>query len=177
LLAANHVLFQLFLFGVLVLDGFEASAQALTGTALGARSRSALIATLRLNLGWGAACALLVATVLVAALPLVAPHMAKAPEVAALVVRYGAWLAPALLLGIWAFVLDGVYVGATWTRPLLATMALAVLAFGLALWGLPRVLGNDGLWAALCVLMVARAAAQTARLGGLVRTALPDATP
>ena len=60
-------------------------------------------------------------------------------------------------VSVWAFVLDGLFFGATRTAELRNATMLAALVFGaLAAW-LPGLLGNTGLWLAFLVFMGARA--------------------
>ena len=54
-LAANGILYQLFILSALILDGFESSAQVLCGEAVGARDRSRFDALVRALLLWGLA--------------------------------------------------------------------------------------------------------------------------
>ncbi len=68
---------------------------------------------------------------------------------------YLAWAAFAPLLGVWAFQLDGVFIGATRTVEMRRAMIGATVVF-LAAWWAGR--GLDNHWAALCVHYVARIA-------------------
>ena len=67
------------------------------------------------------------------------------------------------LAGFASFVLDGVFVGAGWTRAMLGTMIAAMLAYVGSLQLLAP-LGNSGLWIAFAVFFVIRAAGQLAIL-------------
>jgi MATE family multidrug resistance protein len=69
------------------------------------------------------------------------------------------WLVLVPLAGVASFVYDGVFVGATWTRAMLGTMAAAAGVYGLLLW-LAAPLGNHGLWLAFTAFLIARAIGQ-----------------
>src|SRR5690606_33539111 len=69
--------------------------------------------------------------------------------------EYLPWAAAAPLLGVWAFQLDGVFIGATRTIDMRNAM-LASLAIFLTAWWLLRGHGNHGLWAAFYVHYFAR---------------------
>jgi len=56
---------------------------------------------------------------------------------------------------VWAFQLDGIFIGATRTREMRDAMLLSLAIF-LAGWWLLQDLGNHGLWAALYVHYAAR---------------------
>ena len=70
---------------------------------------------------------------------------------------YLPWAALAPLLGVWAFQLDGIFIGATQTADMRNAMLLSLGIF-LAAWWLLRPFGNDGLWAAFYVHYLARTA-------------------
>ena len=54
-LAANGILFQLFMLATLLLDGFESAAQVLCGEASGAGDRRSFVGAVRASLRWGLA--------------------------------------------------------------------------------------------------------------------------
>ena len=62
-----------------------------------------------------------------------------------------------------AFVYDGVFVGASWTRALLGSMLGAAVLYAALLW-LTWPLGNDGLWLSFAVFLAARAALQAVQV-------------
>ena len=68
---------------------------------------------------------------------------------------YLPWMAAAPLIGIAAWMLDGIFIGATRTRELRNAMAVSVAVYVAALAVLLP-LGNHGLWAALMILNLAR---------------------
>ena len=67
------------------------------------------------------------------------------------------WVALAPVVGIAAWMLDGIFIGATQTHDMCNAMALSVAVYLCALWLLVPWLGNHGLWAALMVLNVSHA--------------------
>jgi Na+-driven multidrug efflux pump len=66
------------------------------------------------------------------------------------------WAALLPIVSMWGFQFDGVFIGATRTRELLVTMAVAAAAF----WGLSVMLqplwGNHGLWVSMLGFMALR---------------------
>src|SRR5690606_41291651 len=68
---------------------------------------------------------------------------------------YLPWVTAAPLLGVWAFQLDGIFIGATRTVDMRNAMLLSLAIF-LAGWWLLTPFANHGLWAALHVHYLAR---------------------
>lgn len=167
-LAANAILFQLFMLASLLLDGFENAAQVLCGEAIGARSIVRFRRTVQLALGWGAIMGL----ALTLAYAVFGEHLAASfstdPAVRMQSARTIGWVIALPMVGVASFVLDGVFIGAGWTRAMMATMAAAMALFVTLLW-LLQPLGNSGLWLAFLSLFIARAAGQFLVLPRLVR--------
>ncbi len=158
-LAANGIIYQLFMFTALLLDGFENSAQVLNGERLGAQDREGFAAYVRAILWRGLAAAAIVALVfLFFARPILA-SFAATEGVAQAAQSQAYWLAIIPFAGVASFIFDGVFVGASWTRAMLLSMAGASVVFAAALW-LSWPLGNAGLWGSFVLFLLTRAALQ-----------------
>ena len=155
-LAGNAILMNFFFLISHALDGYAHSAEALTGHAVGRRSRADLTATFRYS-ATGAALFAVLLTLLfgVAREPLLG-LMTNLPEVADSARQYYPYLYLMPLLGIWAFLLDGVFIGATAMRELRNAMMIAASAYLLTVWIAFEALGNHALWTALLVFMALR---------------------
>lgn len=168
-LAANAILMHFITVSAYFLDGLAFAAEALVGRAVGARDRIALWRTIRLTTGW----AVLVAAMACLLLMLLGPRLIDllttdhATRAAARI--YLPWAVLAPLAGVWAFQLDGIFIGATRTRAMRNAMLLSLLIF-LAGWWLLAAAGNHGLWAALYVHYAARALTLLYCLPALVRS-------
>ncbi|HUD27241.1 MAG TPA: MATE family efflux transporter [Novosphingobium sp.] len=167
-LAANGILFQLFMLATLLLDGFESAAQVLCGEAIGAQARARFDAAVRAGLVWGGVAGLALAAGYAWGGAWLAAAFSTDPAVIAETAKYAPWLALLPLLGAASFVLDGVFVGAGWTRAMLGTMAAAMALYLALLAGLAPY-GNHGLWAAFAALFAARAIGQALVLPRLAR--------
>lgn len=167
-LAANGILFQLFMLATLLLDGFESAAQVLCGEARGAADEQRFKAVVRAALVWGGLAGLAVSAFYGLTGSRLAAAFSTDPQVIAATEATVAWLAILPLLGVASFVLDGVFVGAGWTRAMLGTMA-AAMALYLALLAILAPWGNHGLWAAFAALFGARALGQALVLPRLAR--------
>ncbi|GGZ09914.1 MATE family efflux transporter [Novosphingobium colocasiae] len=168
-LAANGILFQLLMLSTLILDGFESAAQVLCGEALGARSRDRFLAVLRATMLRAAIVALALAAIYALAGGWLAALFSTDPAVVAQCMRYVGWVAVLTVVGVVSYVFDGVFVGAGWTRAMLLTMMLALLAYLAMLW-LVEPFGNAGLWAAYGVMLLLRGGGQAVALPALIRS-------
>ncbi len=154
-LAANAVLMQFISIGAYFLDGLAFAAEALVGRAVGAMRRAALAtAAIRTSL-WAGAVAALLALALLLFGPMLIDVLSIEPAVRAAARTYLPWAIGAPLLGVWAFQLDGIFIGATRTAEMRNAMLLSTAVFLLA-WWLLQPWENHGLWAALYVNYVAR---------------------
>jgi MATE family multidrug resistance protein len=167
-LAANGILFQLFMLSALLLDGFESAAQVLCGEATGARDAERLRRLVGAHLGWGLALAALIALAYAAAGPAIADSFSADPAVVAATHAYLGWSILMPLIGTVSFVLDGVFIGAGWTRAMLLTMAAAFLVYVATLFAADG-LGNHGVWLAFSLFLAARAGGQLLALPALTR--------
>ena len=155
-LAANQVLLQFLSITAYALDGFAFAAEALVGQTLGRRDRGELRRAAVLTSEWGLGSSLVLATLFLLAGPALIDVMTTAPEVREAARAYLPWIAAAPLVGIAAWMLDGIFIGATETRALRNAMALSVAVYVAAVALLLPAFGNHGLWAALMILNATR---------------------
>lgn len=157
-LAANQVLMQFLAITAYALDGFAFAAESLVGQAVGARRPDRVRRAAVLTSAWGAGGALaLSAAFALSGMPLIGVLTTSA-EVRAAAATYLPWLVAAPVAGVASWMLDGIFIGATLTREMRHAMVVSVGIFGLAVVPLAQGLGNHGLWAALMLLNLARAA-------------------
>jgi MATE family multidrug resistance protein len=179
-LAANHILLLFLEITAFALDGFAFAAETLVGQSFGAASVARLRRGAWLTSVQGAA----VATALAAAFALlgpwaigllVGPGTAEAPGEAQAVRETARahlpWMVAAPLVGLASWMLDGIFIGATRTCDMRNMMAISFAIYIAALAVLLPALGNHGLWAALHVFFVARAATLGLRYPALERAA------
>lgn len=162
-LAANQVLIQLLQMTAFALDGFAFSAEALVGGAVGARDPARLRRAAIVSSYWGVGFSVALAMVFWWGGSALIDLMATAPQVRETARHYLIWVALAPLISVASFMFDGIYIGATWTRDMRIAMIQAVGVYVIALVILVPALGNHGLWLALMVLNIARAATLAAR--------------
>lgn len=167
-LAANALLMHFTSFAAFFLDGLAFAAETLVGRAIGAAHRAGLVAAARVTTTWAVGTAVVVAAGLgyfgveIIELLTVDPAAREAAG------RWLPWAAASPLLGVWAFQLDGIFIGATRSVEMRNAM-LCSFAIFIAAWWLLTPLGNAGLWAALYVNYVARIGTLYYYYPGLVR--------
>ncbi|PLR31118.1 MATE family efflux transporter DinF [Chimaeribacter californicus] len=158
IVAVNALLMNLLTFTAYALDGFAYAVEAHSGEAFGARNRERLLAV------WYAACrqAGMVALGFAAIYALFGMQIVHAltslPALRQLAQHYLGWQVVLPLAGVWCYLLDGMFVGATRGREMRNSMAVAAAGYGLTLLALPW-LGNHALWLALTVFLALRGAA------------------
>jgi len=155
-LAANAVLMNIFLIAGYYLDGLANAAEQLVGRSIGANYQPAFDRSILLTRNWSFGLASVTTLFFLMAGHWLIALLTSVPEVQDLAATYLPWAAAAALSGALAFQLDGVYIGATWSKDMRNMMILATLIYVSALWLLVPAFGNHGLWAALNIFLVAR---------------------
>ncbi|WP_118135673.1 MATE family efflux transporter [Oceanicella sp. SM1341] len=170
-LAANQILLQFLEITACALDGFAFAAEALVGQAMGARARAALRRGAWLSSLWGVGGALVLALAFALGGTLIIDAMTTAETVRAEARAYLPWAVLAPVVGILAWMFDGIFIGATRTRDMRMAAIWSSLIYAGALVLLIPAFGNHGLWAGLMVLNTARAATLWLRYPALEREA------
>lgn len=157
-LAANALLMNLFILCAHILDGLATAAEQLGGRAVGARRRDAFLKTVRLTVVAGfVVSGALALIMLLGGWPFIV-MMTTAEDVRGAALTYLPWVVATPLFGALAFVMDGLFIGATWTATMRNMMILSTGLFILTWWAAAPCLGNHGLWLALMVYLGARGA-------------------
>lgn len=155
IVAVNALLMTFLTFTAYALDGFAYAVEAHSGHAYGARDRSLLLSV------WHSACrqaglvAFCFALVYALAGGAIIDALTSLPSLRALARHYLLWQIVLPLIGVWCYLLDGMFIGATRGREMRNSMAVAAAGFGLTLLLMPW-LGNHGLWLALMVFLALR---------------------
>lgn len=168
LLAANAILMQFITVSAFFLDGLAFAAEALVGRSIGAGSRPDLVAAIKMTTMWAAGMAAAVSLALALFGGALIGILTVDAKAAAAAREFLPWAIGAPLLGVWAFQLDGIFIGATRTAEMRNAMIIATAIFLLSWWALLPY-GNQGLWAALYVNYCARIGTLAYFLPSLVR--------
>ena len=165
ILSVNTLLMQLYLLFSYVLDGFAFAGEALGGRYYGARNQQAFHSVVRHVFLWGAA--MTVAFTLAYALGggLLLRLLTDDASVIAAARPYFFWALLVPVVGVTAFVWDGVFIGITATRGMLVSSAVATALFFVLWLLLHSQWGNHALWFAFILYLATRSLTQTLLFG------------
>lgn len=155
-LAVNAILMNFFMVAGYYLDGFATAAEQIAGRALGARNRPAMIKAVKLTSFWGFALAGFTTFFFLVLGSEVVALMTTIEAVRAEAGMYLFWAALTALSGALAFQMDGVFIGATWSRDMRNMMLISLALFIALSVVLSDRWGNLGLWIAFNIFLAAR---------------------
>ncbi|AXI55785.1 DNA damage-inducible protein F (plasmid) [Pseudoseohaeicola sp. NH-UV-7] len=170
-LAANQVLVQFMMITAFALDGFAFAAEAIVGQAMGARARATLRRGALLTSGWGLFCVSLLSLSFAFFGGWIIDVMSTSPDVREEARIYLIYMIFTPLAGLAAWMLDGIFIGATRTRDMRNMMAISFVIYVVAASLMVPAFGNHGLWLALIISFVARGITLGARYPALERLA------
>jgi MATE family multidrug resistance protein len=155
-LAANQVLIQFLNITAYAMDGFAFAAEALVGQALGARNRLMFRNSAIMTSQWGFGLVIFMAVIFAVFGSNIIDVMTTAENVREVSREYLPWMVLAPLVGAAAWMLDGIFIGATRTADMRNMMFISFCVYLLMLaFLLPRY-ENHGLWASLIIFSIAR---------------------
>jgi MATE family multidrug resistance protein len=155
-LAANQVLIQFLNITAYALDGFAFAAEALVGQALGAKNRPLFRRAVVMTSQWGLGSVILMALAFFVFGNSIINIMTTAQDVRTVGYEYLPWMVIAPLAGAAAWMLDGIFIGATRTADMRNMMFISFCIYLIALAILLPKYGNHGLWASLIIFSLAR---------------------
>ncbi|MFD0917219.1 MATE family efflux transporter [Pseudahrensia aquimaris] len=163
-LAANAILMNFFLVAGYLLDGFAMAAEQFVGRAIGANYRPAFDKSVRLTLYWGLLLGTAGTVIAYAVGPWLIDLLTVLPDVRSEARVYLLWAALTPIVGVLAFQMDGIYIGATWSATMRNMMLLSIAAFMIVWYLTQSTLGNHGLWLALLTFLGVRGITLSAAL-------------
>jgi multidrug resistance protein, MATE family len=175
-LAANQVLLQFLMITAYALDGFAFAAEALVGRAFGARDRAALRRSAIVASRWGLGCVIATGAAFGLGGGAIIDVMTTAPEVRETAREYLGWIAIAPLIGLPAWMFDGIFIGATRTKDMRNAMIQSFPVYLVAWAILTPLMGAHGLWAAFLMFFAIRGVTLALRYPALEAAAEPTAT-
>jgi MATE family multidrug resistance protein len=164
ILAANAVLLNMHMIASYGLDGFANAAEALVGQSLGARRLADYRAVLRAStVAAGVVASLISLTYFFFGADLVRLFTDQEP-IRIVAMHYLPWAIAMPIVSVWAFQLDGVFIGATRGRDLRDSMLISFLIYIVLAVILQHSFGDNGLWCAMALFMALRGATLAFRL-------------
>ena len=176
-LAANTILMELYLLVSYVMDGFAFAGEALGGRFIGAQNRGAFEELLKRLAFWTTIVAFAFTLVYAIFGRSILHLLTNEPEVIATATTYLYGASLVAITGAAAFILDGIFIGATATRQMLMSVFMASLVFFILYFALRPVLGNHGLWLAYNAYLAFRGIVLYACLGKLKCQSFSNSCP
>lgn len=156
MLAVNTLLMQLFTLFSYLMDGFAYAGESLAGRYTGAHNVQALNRCVRLLLVWGGVVAVLYTGVYAFGWRAVLSLFTESPAILSEAGGYVGWLIAIPLVAFIPFTIDGILIGATRTAVMRDSVFLSTALFFAVYYGFRSVIGNNALWAAFLLFLIAR---------------------
>ncbi len=154
--AANTLLLHLLMLAAYGMDGFAFAAEALSGHYLGAGDGETFFRAVRRCSLWAAVSVIAVSLALLAGEHALIAVLTDLDSIRGLLARYFPWLVILPLVAAPAYLLDGIFIGASETRLMMLTMLVSLIGVYLPLWYATLSWGNHGLWLAFTAFNLAR---------------------
>lgn len=168
-LAANSVLLNFITFMAFVLDGFANATEVLTGKALGRKNQAELKRALWLTGIWSLMMALIFMLIYALFGQFIIRLLTSIDAVVVLADQYLLWVVVAPIFGVWSYLFDGLFVGATRSREMRNSMLFSAFMVYLPAWYFLQDFGNHGLWAAILLFLLARGLSQSLYIPRIMR--------
>ena len=159
ILAVNTLLMQLFTIYSYFMDGFAYAGEALTGKYIGAEQHDGLRKMIKRLFQWGIGIALAFTLIYAFSGEIFLQLLTNDQSVILASKEYFFWAILIPIAGYSAFLMDGIFIGATRTRYMLWGMLAASFAFFMIYLGLKE-MGNHALWAAFIIYLSIRGIVQ-----------------
>ena len=160
ILAANTILLQLWFIASYGIDGFAYAAESLVGKFKGSGNRKALKSAISYSLAWGLILGLFGTVIYFLTGNQILHLFTNNVSVIELAQSVLFWTIIAPFVSSICYVLDGVFIGATETKPMRDTMIAATFLIFLPVYYFGTLyFGVHGLWLAMVVFMVSRGVA------------------
>lgn len=167
--AGNAILLQLFLLTSYFLDGFAYAGEAVGGRFTGQGDGLAFRRLVRALFLWGGVIALLFSAVFATLGHVIVERLGQDPHVVAVAQTYLPYVVALPLVGVTAFLFDGLYIGSTATKSMLIGVAAASALFFILYPLLAPHFGNHALWIAFTAYFALRGGMMALQLPGVLR--------
>lgn len=160
ILAANTILINLWMIIAYGVDGFAYAAESLVGNFFGAGDYQKLKKVIRYSFYWGLGMAAVFSLIYWIGSEHIVELFTNNKTVILIGLQFYTWTIFAPLINSFCFIWDGIYIGATATKPMRNSLLFSTLIVFLPAFYLTNdLIGNHSLWLAMTLFMVARGAA------------------
>jgi MATE family multidrug resistance protein len=157
ILAANTILINMWMIIAYGVDGFAFAAESLVGNFIGARDNQKLKKVIRYSFYWGLGMAAVLSLVYWIGSEKIVELFTDNKTVIFIGLQFYTWTIFAPLINSFCFIWDGIYIGATATKPMRNSLLFSTLIVFLPVFYLTNdLIGNHSLWLAMTLFMVAR---------------------
>lgn len=156
-LAINSILLQFFFVLGFGIDGFAYAAESLVGKYKGAEAFEELKVVVRYLFFWGGGIASIGSIVYILFPEPLLHIFTDDPQLIEAALPFILWMVAVSFIGGFAFIWDGVYIGATATKAMRNMMLISMPVFFIAYYALVDSWGNHALWFAMVLFMLSRA--------------------
>ncbi len=162
ILAVNTLLLQLFTLYSYMTDGFAYAAEALTGRFIGACDLMSLKRAIKRCIFWSVLISIVFIFVYILYwhqfLHLLVGFDGSSDAIISMAGRYIGWIIVIPLAGAFPFLMDGIMVGAGFTKTMRNSMFISSLIFFVTYFSFHSIMGNNALWLAFFLFMALRGA-------------------
>ena len=130
----------------------------MVGKAVGAKNRAAIRQAVTLTLRWSLYVSVAFSALFYFGGSFIIRLLTDIPEVIEVTLIYLPWMIVMPVIGVWSYLYDGVFVGATRAREMRDIMLISTFFVFVPSWLLFRFLENHGLWLALALFLASRGA-------------------
>lgn len=156
IVAANAILLSMHQFTACGLDGFAIACEVMVGKAIGKKNNEDFKGAIKSCAYCSLVIAFLLSAIYFFAGPQIIGLMTSLPKITKTAQDHLIWMVFLPILSMAGFLLDGIFIGATWSKPMRNTMLCATLLIYFPSVLLFKPLGNNGLWLAFSLFMLAR---------------------
>jgi len=155
--AVNSILMQFWMIMAYAVDGFAFAAESLVGRYVGARDPENLKRAVKLSFVWGAGFGVLFALVYLLLDRQLLALFTDKPDLIEIALTFYPWIVIGTVVNVFCYIWDGVFIGATATKPMVLSMILSTgIGFLLTYYLTIGSLGNNALWLAMTLFMALR---------------------
>lgn len=156
IVAANLILMNLQMLTSYALDGFAIAAETLIGRAVGKRNRQDFIYQVKACAQWASVFGLIIVICYYLVGSWLISIMTSLPEIKSIALKSLPWVVLLPLISAPAFLLDGIFIGAAWSKPLRNSILVSSFLIFFPIWYATQALSNQGLWLAYTCFILAR---------------------